>query len=171
MRKWFVAAVLLFSLVGIGCITVAAPPTPTPKPSPTPVPVASPTRTPTPAPTATPTPSPTPTPTPEPKEPPKVTVDLPKAGEKVSSPIRISGSAVVFEAVVSLRVKNAAGQVIGEGNALASAGAPQRGIYTAQIAFTPPAVEGPGTIEAFSRSPRDGSLENLVAVPVILMPR
>ncbi len=97
-----------------------------------------------------------------------ITVTRPLAGARVTSPVAIVGDASVFEAALQWRVVDAAGRVLGQGNATASQGAPGRGAFTVAAAFTPPASDTIGSIEVFDRSPRDGSVDEIVRVPVTL---
>ncbi|GIW05304.1 MAG: hypothetical protein KatS3mg060_0109 [Dehalococcoidia bacterium] len=112
-----------------------------------------------------------PLPTPTPAAPgtadglPGIVVTSPQAGATVSSPVRITGTASVFEGTVQFRIKDVNGQTIGQGVATASQGAPGRGTFSAEIAYR---GSGPGTIEVFSQSPRDGSDQFLVRIPVTL---
>ncbi len=114
-------------------------------------------------PTATVAPSPSPSGSPG-----VITVARPAAGDEVRSPARVQGTASVFEAAIQANVRNARGEVVGTVNGTASAGAPERGTYDLSIPFK---VEGRqnGAVEVFSRSPRDGSIINLVSVPVVLV--
>lgn len=127
-----------------------------------------------------------PTPTPQPARPAQVTpppasptpatganitFTAPVAGAKVTSPVRVSGRARVYEAHVELAVKDASGKVIGKGSALATAGAPEWGSFDGQITFEAPRSEQQGVVEAFSISARDGSVQDLVSVKVTLLPK
>jgi len=145
--------------------TKVARPTFAREPSPTSVPE----RTSTPGATATPAQA-TPSPTWTPDTLPAITITSPAADSKITSPVEVRGTARVFEAAVTVRVRNSKGDVVGQQAGTASSGAPQRGNYAIVVTFTPPAEAEPGTVEAFSRSPRDGSIENLVAMDVLLMP-
>ncbi|MBI2863226.1 MAG: Gmad2 immunoglobulin-like domain-containing protein [Chloroflexi bacterium] len=102
---------------------------------------------------------------------PAIVVAAPLAGQVVKSPVRVSGTAQVFEGTVSVAVKDGAGKVLGKGLATASAGAPSRGTFSADIAFTQPATSQAGTVEVYSESPKDGSVRDLVAIRVTLAGR
>jgi hypothetical protein len=95
-------------------------------------------------------------------------VEAPKAGQRVASPVRVSGSARVFEGTVVVRVKDAQGNVLSRRSALASEGAPGWGQFAVEVPFTV-GSEQPGTVEAYSPSPRDGSPMNLVTIHVTLV--
>lgn len=96
---------------------------------------------------------------------PAIWVTAPVKDQVISSPVKISGSARVFEAVVSYRLRDANGTVIAQGNTMASEGAPGRGDFSGELAFK---VNGPGTgqIEVFEASAKDGSDINKVIIPV-----
>lgn len=76
----------------------------------------------------------------------------------------------MFEGTVEIVVRNARGEEVGWGFTTASSGAPERGDYAASILFTTTGGKQTGKLEVFSRSPRDGSVENLVALPIVLVP-
>jgi len=96
---------------------------------------------------------------------PVIWVTSPQPGTKISSPLKVTGSAMVFEAVVNLRLVTADGHVLAESHVMASAGAPGRGDYTASLSFAPPA-QGNGFLETFWISPKDGSELDKTRVPV-----
>ena len=97
-----------------------------------------------------------------------ITVSRPLPGARVTSPVTVAGDASVFEAALQWRIVDAAGTVLGQGNAMASQGAPGRGTFSIAAAFTAPAGDTVGSIEVFDRSPRDGSIDEIVRVPVTL---
>ena len=59
------------------------------------------------------------------------------------------------------------GRVIVEGFTTASLGAPGRGTYSVSASYTAPA-ETVAFIEVFSRSAKDGSIDEIVRIPVTL---
>jgi len=131
---------------------------------------------PTPTPTATFTPSPSPTTAETPTlaatltptvatSSENISVTMPKPYDEVVSPLHVEGTARVFENLVSIRLKNSAGQIIA--SATANASAPdvgQFGPYTADLTFAP--QTGTGTLEVLSFSAIDGSEINLVSIPI-----
>ena len=139
--------------------------------TPTPTPVRSTT-----APTATasssPTPSPTPTPTPVPtpllSARGGILVKEPLANTKVRSPLTISGEASVFEAALIWQVTDTAGRVLASGFTTATAGAPEKGTFTITATYADPPSDIIGFAEVYTRSPRDGSIDEIVRVPLIL---
>ncbi|MCS7002972.1 MAG: Gmad2 immunoglobulin-like domain-containing protein [Dehalococcoidia bacterium] len=151
------SALSVAALLMSGCVAgaqVTAPPTPTP--------VATPTR-----PSATATIPLTPT-AGQPATPPglrPITVSSPRDGETVSSPIRITGQASVFEGTVRARLRDASGREIARAFGTATTGAPGRGDYTITLPFT---GTGPATLEVYWESPRDGSAQDIVAIRLTL---
>ena len=97
-----------------------------------------------------------------------IVVRQPLANDRITSPATISGDASVFEAALSWRITDSAGRVFAEGNTTASGGAPGRGTYSITATFAPPASDIIGIVEVFDRSPRDGSIDEIVRVPVIV---
>lgn len=96
---------------------------------------------------------------------PVIWVTSPLSGQIIASPVEISGSARVFEATVSFRLKDEQGKILAQGFANASQGAPERGDFKGQLAFKP-AGAGKGQIEVFEVSMKDGSDRNKVIIPV-----
>ena len=127
---------------------------------------------PTAAPTTTTSPAPEPTPTGEPGggRPDPIEVTEPAVGATVTSPVTISGTADVFEATVSIRILDERGDVIADTFATATCGTGCRGDYEESVRFAVD-TEQPGTIEVFESSAEDGSMINVVRIPVTLLPR
>jgi hypothetical protein len=67
--------------------------------------------------------------------------------------------------MVSFRLKDANGNILSQGFTQAAAGAPERGDFAAELAFTP-AAAGKGQLEVFETSMKDGSELNKVIIPV-----
>ena len=99
-----------------------------------------------------------------------ITVSRPQPNARVTSPLVISGDASVFEATLQWRVTDSAGRVLAQGVTTATAGAPARGTYSVTATFTPPSADTFGSVEVFERSPRDGSIDEIVRVPVVITP-
>ena len=97
-----------------------------------------------------------------------ITVRVPLANSRITSPVTFSGEASVFEAALLWRVVDAGGRVFAEGSTTASAGAPARGTFTVTATFTPPSADTIGAVEVFDRSPKDGQIDELVRVPVVI---
>jgi Spore germination protein len=96
---------------------------------------------------------------------PVIWVNFPVSGQKVSSPITLQGTAIIFEATVNYHLKDSAGNLLAEGYVMANAGAPDRGDFQKSIEFKP-STTGKGTLEVFEVSPKDGSEINKVVIPL-----
>jgi Immunoglobulin-like domain of bacterial spore germination/Sporulation and spore germination len=100
------------------------------------------------------------------EETPIILVESPRPGERVSSPLRVTGTANVFEATLQLRlVQN--GRKLYEHFVTATSGTGQRGTFASRIPFT---ASGPATLEAFEYSAADGSEIHKTTIPVTLAP-
>jgi hypothetical protein len=100
---------------------------------------------------------------------PWILVQSPLVGSRVSSPVTISGTADVYEATVNARILDADGKEIAVSFTTASCGTGCRGDYTMSMPFSVNS-EQEGTIEVLDYSPKDGSAENVVRIPVTLAP-
>jgi immunoglobulin-like protein involved in spore germination len=140
--------------------------------TPTPTPVRT-TATPTTTGSASPTPSPTPTPTPVPtpllSARGGILLKEPLANTKVRSPLTITGEASVYEAALVWQVTDTAGRVLAGGITTATAGAPQKGTFSITATYADPASDIIGFAEVYTRSPRDGTIDEIVRVPLILL--
>lgn len=96
---------------------------------------------------------------------PQILVESPLPGDTVSGPIRLRGTANVFEATVSLELRDAADEVILETFTTATSGTGTRGTFAAQLEV-PEGTEGAVTIVAFEASAEDGRPLHVVRVPV-----
>jgi len=100
---------------------------------------------------------------------PAITVQTPVIGQQVTSPVTVSGTADVFEAVVSIRILNSVGSEIARTFSTASCGTGCRGDYSVPLSYTVPQEE-PGMIEVFESSPKNGQPVNVQLIPVTLTP-
>ena len=98
---------------------------------------------------------------------PPILVETPSIGERVSSPVTVSGSADVFEAVVSIRILDANGKVITAAFTMATCGTGCRGTYEKAVRYSVDHTQ-PGVIEVFEASAKDGSPQFIVTIPVTL---
>lgn len=155
-KGFYTSLGLALLAVSAACMDASSVRTPTPTTQRTPTPTSS-----------MPTPAASPTSLPSDSGP-DITVTSPAPQQRITSPLRISGMARVFEGAVEAAIKDASGKTLGVGFASASRGAPEWGSYEMRVSFTQPASEAPGKVEVFNRSARDGSIEVLVAVPVVL---
>jgi hypothetical protein len=129
---------------------------------------AVPTSTATASPTPSPTPTPTPTPTPLLSARGGILVKEPLANTKVRSPLTISGEASVFEAALIWQVTDTAGRVLAGGFTTATAGAPAKGTFSITATYQDPPSDIIGFAEVFTRSAKDGEIDEIVRVPLIL---
>lgn len=96
-----------------------------------------------------------------------ITVSSPRANDTVSLPIRITGTARVFENQLNYRIRDADGTILTEGSTYANS--PDTGMYGPFI-INVSAMDAPqgtrGTIEVFDYSAKDGSQIDTVSVPI-----
>ncbi len=94
---------------------------------------------------------------------PAIFIETPAVGDIVSSPVRVSGSASVFEATFVIEMVRRDGTVLGREVVTASEGAPGRGTFTARLSF-----DGTGEVvlRAYQESMEDGTPLDEVRVPV-----
>ncbi|MEU7799231.1 Gmad2 immunoglobulin-like domain-containing protein [Micromonospora arborensis] len=98
---------------------------------------------------------------------PPIVVTGPIPGERVATPLIVTGTADVFEATVSVRVLDAAGREVATGFGTASCGSGCRGGYRVAVGWRT-AREQEGTVEVYEVSAHDGTRINTMAVPVLL---
>jgi len=125
------------------------------------------------SPSASPLPTPTPTPVPTPLVSSRgsIVVKQPLANSRVHSPLTIAGDASVFEANLSWQVTDTAGRVLAKGFTTASAGAPERGTFSVVATYADPSSEAIAFAEVYTVSPRDGNIDEIVRVPIVLAPK
>lgn len=97
-------------------------------------------------------------------ESPQILVESPLPGDTVSSPIRLAGTANVFEATVSIEVRDAEGNVILETFTTATSGTGTRGTFATELDLGE--TTGEVTIVAFESSAKDGTPLHVAEVPV-----
>jgi hypothetical protein len=84
---------------------------------------------------------------------------------RISSPLKVTGSASVFEAVVSLRLVAGDGRTLADAHTNASIGAPGWGDFSTSLSFISPG-RGGGWLDAYWVSPKDGSELGKVRIPI-----
>jgi hypothetical protein len=99
---------------------------------------------------------------------PAIIVDTPSAGDSVTSPITVSGQALVFEAVVSLALYDADGSEISTATAMAADGT-QLSDFSGTIDFSV-TEDTPACLWVFESSAQDGSPRNVVQIELTLQP-
>jgi spore germination protein GerM len=100
---------------------------------------------------------------------PFILVQTPGVGERVSSPVTISGSADVFEAVVSIAILDEHGRTVASTFTMATCGTGCRGSYAADVRYHV-GTRQPGTLRVYEVSAKDGSPIHVVEIPVLLTP-
>lgn len=92
-----------------------------------------------------------------------IIVKTPQSSTAISSPLKITGNANVLEGKVAIRIKDATGQILGQGAAAACLGYDACPFET-EIAFNSPRSDT-GSIEVYNPS-FDGSQKYLQGIPV-----
>lgn len=95
---------------------------------------------------------------------PAIFVDTVAIGDRISSPVRLAGTANVFEATFAAQILAADGSVAVEEVVTATSGTGTRGAFDVSIPFDLPA--GPATVVVLEYSAKDGSPVNVVEIPV-----
>lgn len=97
---------------------------------------------------------------------PRILVESPAPGERVTSPLRLRGTANTFEATFQIEVLGAGGIVLASTFATATSGTGTRGTFDVRVPYR--GGPGEGTLRVFEFSAKDGSVINLVEIPVQL---
>jgi hypothetical protein len=100
-----------------------------------------------------------------------ILIEEPAEDTTVTAPVTMSGRANVFEAALTIdALGNAAGLVLCTRHLMATAGTGTEGTWEGVLAFAPPegGVDVPITLRAYTFSPMDGSLQDLVERSVTL---
>ena len=100
---------------------------------------------------------------------PAILAESPVPDERVSSPLRLTGTANTFEATFMVQVRPHAGKPLVEDLVTATSGNGKRGTFDKTLDFTVDR-EQPGTVVVFESSAEDGSVINRVEIPVVLTP-
>jgi germination protein M len=98
---------------------------------------------------------------------PAILVESPALGATVSSPVRITGTANVFEAVFRVNIVNWDGLIIADERVQASSGTGTRGTFDVTVKY-PSGHAGRGSLIVFENSAKDGSPINVVEIPLVL---
>lgn len=98
---------------------------------------------------------------------PAILVESPTAGQAVQSPLRIYGTANVFEAVFRINVTDWDGLIVASQVVTASSGTGTRGTFDVTIPFEIDRA-GLGALIVFADSPKDGSPINVIEIPLQL---
>jgi len=98
-----------------------------------------------------------------------IVVESPRPGTTLSSPVTVTGNANVFEATVSLRIVDSAGNAVVRDFTTATCGTGCRGDFSARLNFEVTKADQ-GFIEVYEESAKDGSPLFMVRLPVTLRP-
>ncbi|MCX6028922.1 MAG: LysM peptidoglycan-binding domain-containing protein [Chloroflexi bacterium] len=129
-------------------------PAPTPRPTalvPTPIP-----------------PRPTPAPMPTGCLCEEIVIFGPTRGMTVTSPVTVTGLGSGFEQTIIVTILDGSGGRIGQTPTTVSGPYGSQGVFTATVPFAVPADSQPGRIQVWSESPRDGAIEHLASMTVML---
>jgi hypothetical protein len=98
---------------------------------------------------------------------PAIVVLGPVVGQRVSSPVTVTGTADTREATVNVRLLDAAGHELATTFTTATCGNGCRGTYSVALPYQA-CTEQEVSIEAYQVSGEDGSRQDVVAIPVVL---
>ena len=114
------------------------------------------------------TPTPTVTPAPAGCQCEEIVIASPARGMTITSPVQVTGLASGFEQTVVVAVLDGSGGQIGLAPGMIVGEYGQQGTFTATVPFTLPANSQLGRIQVWSESPRDGAIEHLNSVTVMI---
>jgi len=97
---------------------------------------------------------------------PPILVESPLPHDDADSPVRVRGTASVFEATLVVELHQN-GKLVDKRTVTASEGAPGRGTFTATLTG---AEAGPASVVAYAPSAEDGSPQHRVEVPIEITP-
>ena len=99
----------------------------------------------------------------------RIQINAASSHAMVTSPITVTGVGQVAQHnQLGLRVRDAAGTEVGTGLAGVSSALGARGPFTGSVSYTLPGGGGPGRVEVYDTSPRDGNVIHLSSVDVTL---
>lgn len=97
-----------------------------------------------------------------------IIVENPQICASLTDSVTISGKARVFEAQFRARIKDEKAKILASTTVTASVGAPSFGSYKKTFKFSQVSTTQVGLLEVYDISEKDGSILDLVAIPVIL---
>jgi hypothetical protein len=100
---------------------------------------------------------------------PAILIETPATGDTIGSPVRVRGSANVFEAVLFLEVTDWDGRIVASRRVMATSGTGTRGTFDVTLRYSV-SRSGSGEVIGYSRSPKDGSRINVVETPLVVGP-
>jgi len=96
-----------------------------------------------------------------------IAVFTPLPGTVVAPGVPLSGVARAFEANILYQIRDASGRTVTRERPITtSAGAPAYGEFNVPIVFDQAPMAVSGTLMVYTRSPKDGSIQDLVEIPV-----
>jgi hypothetical protein len=101
---------------------------------------------------------------------PAITISTPAPDATVAVPFSVSGEANTFEAALTIDAQDASGMTACVRHLTASSGSGTPGTWEGVLAFPPEEDPLELTLRAYSQSPADGSMINLVEVPITVTP-
>jgi len=96
---------------------------------------------------------------------PAILVESPTLGETVRSPLRVTGTANVFEATFQLNVTDWDGLIVADEVVTATSGTGTRGTFDITVPFEVSRA-GLGSLIVFTYSAKDGSQTNVIEIPL-----
>lgn len=100
---------------------------------------------------------------------PAILLESPAPGDRVTSPLRIQGTANTFEANFLVELEPAGGGLLVDTFVTATSGSGERGTFDTTFRFEVPDAET-ATLRVFEESAEDGSRQNVVEIPLELAP-
>lgn len=97
---------------------------------------------------------------------PAITIASPGEGETVSVPFTVNGEANTFEATLTIDAQDASGMTMCVRLLTATSGSGTPGTWQGMLAFPPEEDPLPVTLRAYTYSPKDGSMVDLVEYPI-----
>jgi hypothetical protein len=99
-----------------------------------------------------------------------ITIGSPDEGASVRVPVVATGAANVFEAALTVEVVATDGAVLCQRHIQATSGSGSPGTWSTTLAFPPPDRSRPADLRAYSSSPDDGTMVNLVTRRITVLP-
>jgi germination protein M len=99
-----------------------------------------------------------------------IQIDSPQRGDRVGSRFVARGSSNVFEAAMLYKLKDADGDVVRQGQIMASSGRGTPGTWKKRIGMPEDAAAGAYRLVVYNTSPKDGSVQFKDAVRVNYAP-
>lgn len=94
-----------------------------------------------------------------------VEIVSPKPNTTIKNPVKITGQAAVFEAVLQIRIKDASGLILAQTKTMTAQGQ-KMSPFSANVKYKKP-TRPKGAIEIYSLSPKDGSEINKITIPIV----